>query len=99
MSIGYVEVPTAVDFSPLFAGLPQNMCISPHWGYILEGSIRLKYGDGKEETINAGEVFYWPAPHTGMVDSNVKFIDFSPDREFVPLMEHIAKKIAEQPAE
>lgn len=96
MSIGYVEVPSAVDFSPLFVGLPDDLCISPHWGYILEGSIRLKYRDGKEETVNAGEVFYWPAPHTAMVDENVKLIDFSPDREFIPLMDHIAKNIAEQ---
>lgn len=99
MSIGYVEAPAGVDFTPLFAGLPHDMCISPHWGYILEGSVRLKYGDGKEETVNAGEVFYWPAPHTAIVEKNVKIIDFSPDREFVPLMEHIAKMKSEQPAE
>jgi hypothetical protein len=99
MSIGYVEAPSAVDFTPLFEGLPDDLCISPHWGYILEGSIRLKYGDGKEETVNAGEVFYWPAPHTAIVDENVKLIDFSPDREFVPLMDHIATKVAEQTSE
>lgn len=99
MSIGYVDVPTPTDFSSLFVGLPKDMCNSPHWGCVLEGSVRLIYGDGKEETIIAGEVFYWPAPHTAIVDSNVKFIDFSPDEQFVPLMDHIAKNMAEQSAE
>ncbi len=34
-----------------------------------------------------------PAPHTGIIDRNVKFIDFSPDKEFIPLIEHIAQKL------
>lgn len=98
MYIGYVEVPAATDFTPFFAGLPQDMCPSPHWGYVFEGSIRLKYPDGKEEIVKSGEVFYWPAPHTAVVDKNVKLIDFSPEPEFSQLMEHIAKKMAEQKA-
>ena len=99
MSIGYLEVPAPTDFTPLFEGLPQDMCNSPHWGYIIEGSIRLKYEDGKEETVEAGEVFYWPAPHTAMVDKSVKLVDFSPDEEFVPLMDHIAEKLKDQRSE
>jgi len=82
-----------------FKGLPGNLCSSPHWGYILEGSIRVIYGNGKEETLRQGEVFYLPAPHTGIVDKSVKFIEFSPDEEFIPLMEHMEKKLKEQAAE
>ena len=69
------------------------MCNSAHWGYVLEGSIRVVYGDNKEETINAGEIFYMPASHTVIIDKKVKFIDFSPDKEFIPLMDHVAEKI------
>jgi hypothetical protein len=71
------------------------MCNSPHWGYVIDGSLRIKYPGGKEETIGAGEAFYLPAPHTGEVDKNVKFIDFSPDSKFIPVMDHLAKKMAE----
>lgn len=98
MAVGYVEVPAGTDFTPMFAGLPQDRCPSPHWGYVLEGAIRIKYPDGKEEVVNGGEVFYWPAPHTGVVEKNVKFIDFSPETEFVQVMDHIAKKMAEASA-
>lgn len=90
MYVGYVEVPAGTDFTPFFAGLPQNSCPSPHWGYLFEGAIRLKYPDGKEEVVNAGEVFYWPAPHTAIVEKNTKLIDFSPEAEFSQLMDHIA---------
>jgi hypothetical protein len=95
MSVGYMEIPAPADFTPFFEGLPGNMCNSPHWGYVIEGALRIRYSGGKEETVNAGEVFYWPAPHTGIVDKNVKFIDFSPDRKFIPVMDHLAKKMAE----
>jgi hypothetical protein len=96
MAVGYVELPGGVDFGPMFVGLPQDMCPSPHWGYVLEGAMQIKYPGGKEETIKAGEVFYWPAPHTGKVAKGVKFIDFSPSAEFAQVMDHIANKIAEQ---
>lgn len=99
MSIGYMEVPGPTDFTPLFKGLPGDMCSCPHWGYVIDGALRIKYPGGKEETVNAGEVFYWPAPHTGIVDKNVKFIDFSPDDRYIPVMDHLAKKIAEATSE
>ena len=95
MSIGYMDVPAPADFTPFFEGLPENMCSSPPWGYVIDGSLRIKYSDGQEETVNAGEVFYWPAPHTGVVDKNVKFIDISPDGKFIPVMDHLAKKMAQ----
>jgi hypothetical protein len=96
MYVGYVEVPAGTDFTPMFAGLPQNRCPSPHWGYLLEGAVRIKYLDGKEDIVKAGEVFYWPAPHTAVVEKNAKFIDFSPEAEFSLLMDHIAANMKKQ---
>ncbi len=94
MAVGYMEVPAGTDFAPIFVGLPQDKCPSPHWGYLFEGSVRIKYADGKEDVVNAGEVFYWPAPHSGIVEKSAKFIDFSPEAEFAQVMDHIAKKMA-----
>jgi mannose-6-phosphate isomerase-like protein (cupin superfamily) len=94
MSIGYVEVPAGTDFTPLFKGLPHDMCNSPHWGYMIEGSADLVYADGKTETVKAGEVFYMPAPHTGKTETGAKFVDFSPDEDFTMLMDQIAKNMA-----
>lgn len=96
MYVGFVEVPAGTDFSPLFAGLPHDMCSSPHWGYIFEGSIRVKYADGKEETVKKGEVFYWPAPHTAFVEKDVKFIDFSPEPQLRAVLDHVSQKMASQ---
>lgn len=96
MYVAYVEAPGGMDFTPLFAGLPQNNCPAPHWGYLFEGAIRIKYPDGKEDVVNAGEVFYWPAPHTGVVEKNAKFIEFSPEAEFSQLMDQVAENMKKQ---
>ena len=47
--------PPGVDFTPLFEGLPGDLCQCPHWGYVLTGSISLRYADGTEEATRAGE--------------------------------------------
>jgi len=98
MYVAYWEAPAGTDFGPLLEGLPQDLCPVPHWGYIFEGSLKIKYQDGKEEVVNAGEDFYWPGMHTGIVEKNAKFIDFSPETEFAQLMDHMAKKMEKQPA-
>jgi hypothetical protein len=95
MSIGYMEVPGPADFTPFFKGLPNDLCNSPHWGYVIDGYLKIRYPGGKEETVNKGEAFYWPAPHTGVVEKNVKFIDFSPDGKFNTVMDHLSKKMKE----
>jgi hypothetical protein len=53
--VRHLDLPAGVDFTPLFEGLPGDMCQCPHWGVVLEGSIHLRYADGSEEVTNAGE--------------------------------------------
>jgi hypothetical protein len=94
MTAAYNELPAGSDMSPLFEGLPGNSCTAPHWGYLLEGSIRIKYVNGKEELVKAGEIFYWPAGHIPFVEKDVKLIDFSPEDELNEVLAHIGKKMA-----
>jgi len=95
LAIAFNELPKGTDFRPLLNGLDNNSCHCAHWGYIFEGSIRLFYDDKSEELCSAGDVYYWPAGHTGIVEEDVKFIEFSPQNEFKEVMEHIGKKMAE----
>ncbi len=95
MTIAFNEFPKGTDFSPLLHGLENNSCHCPHWGYILQGSVRLIYDDKTEELVKAGDVFYWPAGHTAIVEEDLKFIDFSPEKESDEVMQHIGKRMAE----
>lgn len=95
MAFAYNELPKGTDFRPLLNGLDNDSCHCPHWGYIVEGSIRIFYDDNTEELCKAGDVYYWPAGHTGIVEEDIKFIELSPQAEFKEVMEHIGKKMSE----
>ncbi len=95
MTVCFNELPKGTDFTPLLQGLSNDSCHCPHWGYVTEGKILIKYDDGQEETVRAGEVFYWPAGHTAIVQEDVKLIDFSPSKEFDEVIAHVGKKMAE----
>ena len=95
MTVGYSEMPAGTDMTPLLQGLENDSCHCPHWGYMIEGAIRMKYDDGTEEVINTGDVFYLQPGHTAIVEKDMKFLDFSPEKEINEVMEHIGKKMAE----
>jgi hypothetical protein len=90
----YIDLPPGVDFTPLLRGLPGDLCHCPHWGYVLTGSIRLRFADGTEELNVAGDVYHWPAGHTGWTDEGVTFLEFSPAAEIQPVLEHLAAQMS-----
>lgn len=95
MTIAINELPAGTDFSPLLQGLKNNSCQVPHWGYILKGSMKLKYDDGKEVILKAGDVFYMAPGHKASVMEDLKLLDFSPEKEMKELIKHVEKKIGE----
>ena len=65
------------DLGPLLKGLPDDRCQSPHWGYILRGSMRVIYAD-HEEVLNSGDLFYMPPGHSPIIEAGTEIIQFSP---------------------
>lgn len=94
MSVRHVDLPAGADLRPLLAGLPGDRCDCPHWGYILEGAITLRFADGSEETSRAGDVFYWPGGHVAWTEPGVVFAEFSPAAEIAPVLLHLAAQLA-----
>ena len=95
MTVAFNEFPAGTDFGPLLQGLKNNSCQCPHWGYIVQGKLLMKYDDGAEEYLSAGDVFYMQPGHTGIVQEDVKLLDFSPEKELNEVLSHIAKKVEE----
>ena len=89
----HINLPAGTDFTPLLKGLENDLCQCPHWGYVVAGSITLRYADGTEETNHAGDAYVWPAGHTGWTDTGVTFIEFSPTSEITPVLEHLSKQL------
>jgi hypothetical protein len=95
--VRHLNLPPGVDFTPLFRGLPDDACQCPHWGYVISGSIHLRYADGSEEVTHAGEVYYWPGGHIGWTDEGVTFVEISPVEQLLPVLAHLEAQLAAQP--
>jgi ethanolamine utilization protein EutQ (cupin superfamily) len=89
MVVNYNEMPAGTDFTPLLKGLPDDLCQCPHWGYVLEGSVHVRYTDGREEVARAGEVFYWPPGHTIWFDEDTRFVNVQPEDKFKEVHDHL----------
>jgi hypothetical protein len=88
-----VSLPAGTDLGPLLRGLPNDLCPCPHWGYVLKGRMRMTYSDG-EEVLTQGDLFYMPPGHTGVVEEDVEFVEFSPPGEHEAVLEVVRRNAA-----
>ena len=89
----YFTLAAGVDTTPLFVGLEGDLCQCPHWGYVLGGRLTTTDADGVEETVGAGDLFYWPAGHNVRVDADAEIVMFSPQHEHSRVIEHMIEKV------
>jgi uncharacterized cupin superfamily protein len=89
ISVEYFSLSAGVDTTPLFMGLEGNLCQSPHWGYVLSGELTTTNADGVQETVSAGDMFYWPAGHNVKVKADAEIIMFSPQHEHSHVINHM----------
>lgn len=90
----YFSVAAGVDFAGLLKGLENDLCQSPHWGFLIEGEIIVTYTDGSEETVKGGDLFYWPPGHTIRSNADAEIILFSPQAEHCSVMKHVQCQLA-----
>ncbi len=62
MTVGYNQLPGGADFTPFLEGLENDRCHCPHWGYILEGSVKLVYNDGRPKRSIKQAIFFIGPP-------------------------------------
>jgi hypothetical protein len=95
MAVAYNEMPSIDEKNApaLFEGLPNNSCPCPHWGYMIKGSMHLRYDNGNEEVINAGEVFYIPGGHIGWSETGMDWIEFSPEKELKEVFDKLGERM------
>ena len=91
MTIAFERLSAGVETAPLFRGLPDDACQSPHWGYLIEGRLRVLSTDGTEESIVAGQAYYLPAGHNVVVEQDALVLEFSPTEDRARTMEHAAQ--------
>ncbi len=94
MEIGFTRTIAPADYSPVYEGLPGNVCPCDHYGYIFKGRIRARYQDGSEEVIGPGEIYYIPRNHVLIYEEATEHLEINNSAELRILMEAIAKNAA-----
>lgn len=90
----YFSLAAGTDIAPLLKGLEDDLCQSPHWGYLIQGEITVTYKSGEEEVVTQGDLFYWPPGHTVKVAEDAEIILFSPQSEHCAVVTHLQRQLA-----
>ena len=93
MIVSYETFPKGVDATPLFKGLPEDMCQSPHWGHILKGRMRIKRKDG-DFVLRTGDVYYLEPGHVPVFEEDTEILEFSPRKEYQQTIDVVARNMA-----
>ena len=87
MTVSFIRLPAGADLGPVMAGLPDDLCQCPHWGYITKGRVGLRTKDG-EEVYEAGQAFYWAPGHAPFAPEDAEYVELSPTSDFKVLIDH-----------
>jgi hypothetical protein len=93
MIVSYETFPKGVDATPLFKGLPDDMCQSPHWGYLIRGRVRIRRRDG-DVVVNAGDVYYLEPGHIPVFEEDTEVLEFSPKTQYQQTIEVVTRNMA-----
>ena len=88
-----MSLPDGTDFCQFLKGLPHDHCQCPHWGYLLEGRIKVDYQDGSSEIVEPGDLYYWPPGHTIAVEGDTRYVEFSPADRLAEVLDHVVSKL------
>src|SRR5687768_6471350 len=93
MIVSYETFPKGTDAAPLFKGLPDDMCQSPHWGYIVRGRVRVKSKDG-DVVMKTGDVYYIEPGHVPIFEEDNEVLEFSQKKEYQQTIDVVARNMA-----
>jgi mannose-6-phosphate isomerase-like protein (cupin superfamily) len=76
-TVNFVSIHQDAELAPMLKGLPDDRCQCPHWGYVFNGRLTLRFAD-RDEVYEAGDAFYIPPGHTPVAQAGSEFVQFSP---------------------
>jgi hypothetical protein len=91
--VGFESFREDADATPLFKGLPDDRCQSPHWGYVVKGRVTFKFAD-RDEVYETGDAYYAPPGHIPVVEAGTDVIEFSPTEEYGKTVEVLQRNLA-----
>ena len=93
MNVALETFPAGLDTAPVFKGLPDDRCQCPHYGYVLNGRMKIRHPD-HEEVIEAGDIYYIEPGHIPLFEEDTEVVEFSPKGEYQKTMEVVRRNMA-----
>jgi hypothetical protein len=92
-TVGFESFREDADATPLFKGLPDDRCQSPHWGYVLKGRVTFRFAD-REEVYETGDAYYAPPGHVPVIEAGTDIVEFSPTEAYGQTMAVVERNMA-----
>ena len=93
MTCSKVDFKKGTDLTPVISQLPTGFCEVPHWGYVINGHVDIRYSDGSEEPFKTGEIYYMKPGHTAVFAEDSKLVEFRPKDDMVKLLDFFKQKM------
>lgn len=91
-TVAFERYTADADLAPLFAGLPDDRCQAPHWGYVVAGKVTFRFTD-HDETYETGDAYFAPPGHTPVLFAGTEIVEFSPSKELDHTFEVVARNM------
>jgi hypothetical protein len=93
VEVGYTQT-VAGDHTPLCVGLPGDVCLCPHDGYMLKGRLRCRYPgtDWSDDVAQRGDAYFFRSGHLLICEEPSEVVEVNPAFELQYMMDHIEKK-------
>lgn len=88
-TVSFVTITKSHDLAPMLAALPTGTCTCPHWGYVIEGRVVVRYHD-HEEILGPGDAFYMAPGHAPEAEEGTQLVQFSPTEQLAEVEAAIA---------
>lgn len=84
-TVGFETFREDMDAAPAFRGLPDDRCQCEHWGYVVSGTLTLRYAD-HDEAYAAGDAYVATPGHVPVVTAGTEVVEFTPADDFARTM-------------
>jgi hypothetical protein len=93
-TVNFMTFHSDIDGTPLLAGMPDDLCHCPHWGYVFKGRLTFRTADG-DEVFEPGDAFYLAPGHIPMAVAGTEYVQLSPTVEVNRVKEHMMRRTLE----
>jgi hypothetical protein len=93
-TVGWETFAATMDAAPLFRGLPDDHCQSPHWGVVLAGELTFHYVDGSVDVVRPREAYYARPGHVPSMIAGTSVVEFSPTEALQQTMAVVTANVA-----